>query len=80
MYDAASVYGATAQAPSLVGPAAPTQRMGTDTIMNGWKGLLHPDNPLFWLGVVLAVTVGAIGVSGSVRLGKAKVAASLDKA
>lgn len=79
MYSAASVYGATPQAPSY-GAAAPTQSMGTDDITAGWKGLVDPANPLMWFGVVLVVTVGLAGVAGSVRLGKAKLSASVDQA
>lgn len=79
MYSAQSVYGATPQAPSY-GAAAPTQAMATDDITAGWKGLLDPANPLMWFGVVLVVTVGLAGVAGSVRLGKAKLSASVDQA
>jgi hypothetical protein len=75
-YTAQSLYGATPQAPSY-GVASPTQGMATDTLVSGWKGLLDPNNPLIWFGVILAVTVGAAGVAGSVRLGKAKISASV---
>ena len=78
MYTAQSVYGATPQAPSLVG--APTQSMALDDMRTGWRGLVDPNNPLMWFGVVLLVTVGAAGVAGSVRLGRAKLAAELDRA
>ena len=71
-FNAASVYGATPQAPSY-GIAAPTQGMATDDIKTGWKGLVDPNNPLTWFGVFLLITVGAAGVAGSVRLGRAKV-------
>lgn len=82
MWDAASLYGATPQAPSYAPgvAAAPTQRMGTGDLTTGWKGLFDPGNPLFWVGVVLLVTVGAGGVAGSVRLGRAKFAGSVDQA
>lgn len=76
MYDATSLYGATPQAPSY-GVAAPTQAMATDDIRTGVKGLLDPSNPLVWFGVLLLVTVGAAGVAGSVRLGKANLKASV---
>jgi len=79
VYDAASVYGTSPQMPSMTGLAAPTTRMGTDSLVTGWRGLLHPDNPLFWLGGIVAVTLGLIGVSGSVRLGRARIAASVDQ-
>ena len=43
-------------------------------------GIFSPDNPLFWAGAILAASVGLVGVSGSVRLGKARASASVDKA
>lgn len=46
----------------------------------GLRGLVSPQNPLLWLGGLVAVTFGLIGVSGSARVGRAKVSASLDKA
>jgi hypothetical protein len=79
VFTAASVYGATPQAPSY-GVAAPTQAMATDDIATGWRGLLDPANPLFWFGVVLLVTFGAAGAAGSVRLGRAKLSGSVDQA
>lgn len=77
-WTAQSVYGTSPQAPSIV--AAPTQPMGLDDMANGWRGLIDPRNPLTWLGVVLLVTVGAAGVAGSVRLGRAKFSAGVDQA
>ncbi len=59
------------------GLAAPTDRvavMDTDRM-----GLFSPSNPLLWFGAILAITVGAAGVAGSVRLGKAKIAVSAGK-
>lgn len=76
MYTAASAYGATTQMPSY-GVAADTQAMGTDDIETGIRGLVDPTNPLVWFGVFLLITVGAAGVAGSVRLGRAKVSAEL---
>jgi hypothetical protein len=76
-FTAASVYGSTPQAPSMVGK--PTQAMGLDDISTGWRGLVDPNNPLMWFGVILAVTFGLAGVAGSVRLGKAKLSADLDR-
>lgn len=75
---ASDMFGITPQAPSY-GVAAPTQAMGTGMLDGGWRTLVDPDNPLMWFGVVLLVTVGAAGVAGSVRLGRAKLSASLDK-
>lgn len=80
MYSAQSLYGATPQAPSYAPTAAPTQAMAyTDDLKSGVAGLVDPGNPLMWFGVVLLVTVGAAGVAGSVRLGKARLSASLNK-
>lgn len=77
---AADIFGCSPQVPSGAGGAAPTAYMGTDDIAAGVRGLLDPNNPLLWVGVILAVTLGAVGVAGSVRLGKARVSASLDQA
>lgn len=77
MFTAASVYGATAAAPSYQAPT--TQIMAPAAWPGGVAGLLSPHNPVFWVGVVLAVTVGALGVAGSVRLGEAKLSASVDR-
>lgn len=77
MFTASSLYGTTTQAPSY-GSTAPTQAMGTDiTSAGGWRGLVDPGNPLVWFGAILLVTVGAAGVAGSVRLGKATLRASV---
>jgi hypothetical protein len=76
VFTAQSMYGATPQAPSY-GVASPTQHMATDDISTGWKGLVDPNNPLLWFGAILLVTVGAASLAGSVRLGKAKLVASV---
>lgn len=52
---------------------------GATALPDGFRGLLSPSNPLTALAVVLAITCGLIGVSGSVRVGKAKASASIDK-
>lgn len=75
---AASLYGAAPQMPNLV-VAGPLQPASSDDLGTGWKALVNPKNPLVWFGGILAVTVGLVGVAGSVRLGKAKVSASVDK-
>lgn len=75
---AATLYGTAPQGPAY-GSMAPTQVMGTDTLATGVRALVDPQNPLMWFGVILLVTLGAAGVSGNVRLGRAKLAASLDK-
>jgi hypothetical protein len=80
MFTASTLYGATPQAPSYAATAAPTQAMAhTDDISTGVRGLFDLNNPLVWFGVILLVTVGAAGAAGSVRLGKAKFSASVDK-
>lgn len=38
-----------------------------------------PDNPLFWFGALLAVTVGLIGAATSVRVGPFKAAVAAGK-
>lgn len=76
MFTAASVYGTAVQAPNY-GIAEPTQHMGTDDIATGWRGLVDPHNPLMWFGVILLVTIGAAGVAGSVRLGRARIHAGV---
>lgn len=79
-FTAASLYGMTPQAPS-VGPAsAPiSDPATTDPLGTGWRRLTSPANPLFWAGALILVTVGAIGVAGSVRLGRAQLSVSADK-
>lgn len=76
--DATSLYGAQPQAPSP-GAGRPTEHMsiGAMDIEGGWKGLVDPRNPLVWFGLLLAITVGAAGVSGSVKVGPGKASASL---
>lgn len=75
---ASDVFGMAPQAPTY-GTAAPTQAMATNGLLDssGWRSLVDPGNPLMWFGVVLLITVGAAGAAGSVRLGKAKLQASV---
>lgn len=71
-----STYALTGLAPvesNYVGHG-PTQQMAHGEHDLG--GIFHPDNPLFWFGALLAVSVGLVGVSGTVRVGKAKVTGS----
>lgn len=75
MFTAQSTYGVQPQMPSL-GIAAPTQHMGTDDLRGGLRGLIDPNNPLFWAMAIAAMTLGLVGVAGSVRLGGAKVSVS----
>jgi hypothetical protein len=74
---AANIYGT---APVFIsGAPAQTALSATDNTPAGWKGLLSPKNPLFWFGAVLLTTVGAAGLAGSVKLGPARLAASVGK-
>lgn len=81
MFTATSLYGATPQAPSYAVTAPPTQAMAhTDDLATGLRAIVDPNNPLFWLMAIVVVTMGAAGAAGSVRLGKAKLSAAIDKA
>ena len=40
---------------------------------------LSPENPAVWLAGIAALTVGLVAVSGSVRLGRAKVSVAAGK-
>jgi hypothetical protein len=64
-----SMYGISPQAPSY-GVAAPTQHMGSDDISSGWRALVDPHNPLFWLGVIGATTLGLGAFASNVRVGR----------
>jgi hypothetical protein len=61
------------------GFAAGTEALGTDVTSTSARWLVSPQNPLFWFGALLLVTVGAAGVAGSVRLGPARVSGSVGK-
>lgn len=76
MFTAASQYGAQPQAP-VYGVATVTQAMGFEGDKHGLAALVDPHNPLVWFGGLLLVTVGAAAVSGSARLGRAKVSGSI---
>lgn len=83
MYTASNTYGAMVQ-PQIPGASAgfstPTANMSMDLgDVGGYRELINPRNPLFVFGVLLAATLGAIGVSGSARVGPAKLAADLGK-
>lgn len=76
---ASQVFGSGAQQPSY-GVAAPTQGSSVPPWRTGLgRELVDPGNPLFWFLVIATVTLGAAGVAGSVRLGGAKLSASLDR-
>jgi hypothetical protein len=78
MFTAQAAYGALPMAPTY-GVAAPTQAMATDDIKTGLRGLVDLNNPLFIFGMIMAVTFGLAGAAGSVRLGRAKFSAAVDK-
>lgn len=79
MMNSATVYGIQPQIPgATAGVSAPTAGMSLDySDLDGWRALVDPHNPLFVLGVILAITFGAAGVSGSAKVGPARVAGSL---
>lgn len=65
---------------ATTGPAAVTQHMATPADgLSGWSALVHPDNPLFWIGVLGIVTVGLGSLAGRVRLGPASAAVKVGK-
>lgn len=65
-------------APGEAGLAAGTSRVAlSDDDPLQWYS---PRNPLMWVGGLLAVTFGLASVAGSVKLGRAKVSASVGKA
>jgi hypothetical protein len=76
VFTSAQLYGTQPQTPSY-GVATVTQAMGLESDKRGWAALVDPHNPLAWFGVLLLVTVGAAAVSGSARLGRATVSASV---
>jgi hypothetical protein len=79
MYTAAQMYGATPQIPNQV--STPLEGAMADDLSSGsLKTLINPRNPLFFFGVVLAVTLGAVGVAGSARVGPVKASGSVGKA
>lgn len=67
------------------GPASPatteltavaTPRAGAAAAAQPW----NPENPLFWFALIAAATFGLAGFSTNVRVGNAKVGASLGDA
>lgn len=53
------------------------QVAGPAQAARGTGSLVHPNNGLFWLGVLLAGALGLAAVSTTVRVGPAKVSASV---
>lgn len=66
-----------AATPSGTGLASATARVALDD--DDPLTWYSPRNPLVWVGGVLAVTFGLASVAGSVKLGRAKVSASVGK-
>lgn len=78
VYDQVGLRGGVPSMQAGGGLSSATERVAVD---DGSEVTWYsPRNPLVWLGGVLAVTVGLASVAGSVRLGKAKVSASVGKA
>lgn len=74
-----NLYGCAPMTATL-GPAAVTQQMATTSDgLSGLAGLVHPDNPLVWVGLLLVATVGLGSLAGRVRLGPASAAVNLGK-
>ena len=75
---AAKYGGAFAGAPAATRDDSPlTQVAGPAPSGVGVGKLLHVQNPLFWVGVVIAGAVGLAAASTTVRVGPASVKASL---
>lgn len=62
-----------------VGVASPVEVGAQADVSAGVGGILHPDNAMLWLGLILATTFGLVGVSGSLRVGNARASATLDR-
>jgi len=79
-FSVASQIGLKPMAPTVgdTDVAAPTARVAVFDDDN--MSLISPRNPLFVLGLIIAVTVGAAAAAGSVRVGKAKISVSAGKA
>lgn len=73
LYGLASPTSPRATAPAGVAAAVSTSGMPEPR-------LFSPDHPMFWLAGLLLVAFGAAGVSGAVRVGPLKAAASAGKA
>lgn len=70
--------GALAGAPQVTrDQAAATPSAGPSLAIKSppWR----PDNPLFWFGIVAAVSVGLMGYSTTVRVGPAKAGVEIGK-
>jgi len=81
LFTAQTLYGVQPQIPGASsGISKPTDGISFSfDDKAGAAALIDPHNPLFVFGVLLLATLGAIGVSGSARLGPARLAADLGK-
>ena len=52
---------------------------GPSAAAPGMDKAWHPDSPLFWAGALIAVTLGLIGASTSLRVGPFRAAVSAGK-
>jgi hypothetical protein len=80
-YSPAARYGLAGPA-STPDPANDTQLSvvrGSSVATANSQKLWHPDNPLFVLGVIAAVTFGLMAASTTVRVGKTTASASVGK-
>lgn len=75
-YTAENTYGVAPQVPTA-GLAAPTQHMGTSDMRGGLRGLVDPNNPVFWVGALAVVGLGLAGFAGSVRVGKTRASVNV---
>jgi hypothetical protein len=73
MFNLTPAVPAHARADGAPRPLALATGPGVDDGAPAW----HPDNALFWFGVLAAATLGLIGASTSFRVGPAKVAAAV---
>jgi hypothetical protein len=77
MYDTFRLTGLKPVEPRYVAPHS--LEAGATASPDGFAGLLHPDNPMLWFGLILAVTAGLIGGAGGVRVGKTKASIHIGK-
>ncbi|MEV4557791.1 hypothetical protein AB0K51_12415 [Kitasatospora sp. NPDC049285] len=71
-------YGMGFASPSATRDDTPlAQVAGPAPAAKGTTQLLHPNNPMFWVGALLLGAFGLAAVSTSVRVGPVKVSGSL---
>lgn len=62
--------------PGGVPPAGVASAIATDPY-GGVPPLWSPDNPMLWIGVLIAAMTGFIGLAGAVKVGPIKGSASI---